>query len=180
KIIPNGVDVQFYSSARPFPEYEDGKINILFVGRLEPRKGAMYLMEAYAKLKPTHPELRLILCSVGPLLGKLRRFVRENRLEAMAAGLPVVASDIHGYKRVVQRNVTGLLVEPRDPDAIAGALERLLCEPALRDRLGQAGAKRAPEYDWSHVTAQLVELYEEVIRKRGVRQSLGPRGWSSG
>src|SRR5438874_9756674 len=90
-------------------------------------------------------------------------------LEAMAAGLPVVASDIHGYKRVVQRNVTGLLVEPRDPDAIAGALERLLCEPALRDRLGQAGAKRAPEYDWSHVTAQLVELYEEVIRKRGVR-----------
>ena len=90
-------------------------------------------------------------------------------IEAMAAGLPVVASDIHGYKRVVQRNVTGLLVEPKDPDAIAGALERLLCEPALRDRLGQAGARRAPEYDWTHVTAQLVELYEEVIRKRGVR-----------
>jgi len=208
RIIPNGVDVQFYASAKPFPEYNDGKINILFVGRLEPRKGAMYLMEAYAKLKPKHPELRLILCSVGPLLGRLRRFVRQNRLEdvlfagrvsdadkarfyktahifcapstgqesfgivlleAMAAGLPVVASDIHGYKRVVQRNVTGLLVEPKDPDAIAGALERLLCEPALRERLGQAGARRAPEYDWSHVAAQLVELYEEVIRKRGVR-----------
>jgi glycosyltransferase involved in cell wall biosynthesis len=45
----------------------------------------------------------------------------------------------------------------------------LVCEPALRERLGQAGARRAPEYDWSHVTAQLVELYEEVIRKRGVR-----------
>ena len=90
-------------------------------------------------------------------------------LEAMAAGLPVVASDIHGYKRVVQRNVSGLLVEPRDPDAIADALERLVCEPALRERLGQAGARRAPEYDWSHVTGQLVELYEEVIRKRGVR-----------
>src|SRR5207237_8901913 len=52
RIIPNGVDVQFYSSAKPFPEYQDGKINILFVGRLEPRKGAMYLMEAYATLKP--------------------------------------------------------------------------------------------------------------------------------
>ena len=208
RIIPNGVDVQFYSSAKPFPEYDDGKINILFVGRLEPRKGAMYLMEAYAKLKPTRPELRLILCSVGPLLGRLRRFVREQRLEdvlfagrvsdvdkarfyktaqifcapstgqesfgivlleAMAAGLPVVASDIHGYKRVVQRNVTGLLVEPRDPDAIAGALERLVCDPALRERLGQAGARRAPEYDWSHVATQLVELYGEVIRNRGVR-----------
>src|SRR5206468_2151795 len=208
RIIPNGVDVQFYATAKPFPEYNDGKINILFVGRLEPRKGAMYLMEAYAQLKPKHPELRLILCSVGPLLGRLRRFVRQNHLEdvlfagrvsetdkarfyktahifcapstgqesfgivlleAMAAGLPVVASDIHGYKRVVQRNVTGLLVEPKDPEAIAGALERLLCDPTLRDRLGQAGARRAPEYDWSHVTAQLVELYEEVIRKRGVR-----------
>src|SRR5213078_983333 len=90
-------------------------------------------------------------------------------LEAMAAGRAVIASDIHGYKRVVQRNVTGLLVEPKDPDAIAGALERLVCDPTLRERLGQAGAKRAPEYDWSHVTAQLVELYEEVIRKRGVQ-----------
>src|SRR5207247_1441973 len=189
RIIPNGVDVSFYANARPLPEYADGKINILFVGRLEPRKGAMYLMEAYAKLKKKHPEIRLILCSVGPLLGRLRRFVRANRiedvlfagrvddadkarfyktaqifcapstgqesfgivlLEAMAAGLPVVASDIHGYKRVVQRNVTGLLVEPKDPDAIAGALERLLCEPSLRDRPGQAGARRAPEYDRPH------------------------------
>ena len=90
-------------------------------------------------------------------------------LEAMAAGLPVVASDIHGYKRVVQRNVTGLLVEPKDPDAIAAALERLICEPELRQRLGSAGAKRAPDFDWSHVAAQLVELYEEVIRTRNVR-----------
>src|SRR2546425_13116649 len=164
----------------------------------------MYLMEAYAKLKLKHPELRLILCSVGPLLGRLRRFVRSNRLddvlfagrvsdadkarfyrtadifcapstgqesfgivllEAMAAGLPIVASDIHGYKRVVQRNVTGLLVEPRDPDAIAAALERLICEPELRRRLGDAGARRAPEYDWSHVTGQLVDVYQEVIQR---------------
>src|SRR3989442_695358 len=123
RIIPNGVDVHFYASAKPFPEYHDGKINILFVGRLEP----------------------------------------------MAAGLPVVASDIHGYKRVVQRNVSGLLVEPRDSDAIGDAIDRLACDPALRERLGQAGARRAPEFDWSHVTEQLVELYEEVIRKRGVR-----------
>ena len=90
-------------------------------------------------------------------------------LEAMAAGLPVVASDIHGYKRVVQRNVTGLLVEPKSPEALADALERLICDPGLRQRLGEAGSQRAPEYDWSHVAAQLVELYEEVIRRKGVR-----------
>ena len=208
RIIPNGVDVRFYANAKPFPEYEDGKTNILFVGRVEPRKGAMYLLRAYAKLKPRFPQLRLIFCSAGPQIGQMRRFVRQNGLgdvlfagrvddvdkarfyktadifcapstgqesfgivllEAMAAGLPVVASDIHGYKRVVQRNVSGLLVEPKDPDALAAAIERLICEPALRQRLGEAGARRAPEYDWSHVTAQLVELYEGVIRRRGVR-----------
>jgi phosphatidylinositol alpha-mannosyltransferase len=205
RIIPNGVDVQFYKNARPFPEFRDGKINILFVGRLEPRKGAMYLLRAYAQLKPKFPNTRLILCSLGPQLRKLRRFVRENALhdvlfagrpddidkarfyktadifcapstgqesfgivllEAMAAGLPVIASDIHGYKRVVQRNVSGLLVEPKDPDAIAAALERLICDPALRVRLGEAGSARAPEFDWSHVTEQLVGVYDEVIGKR--------------
>ncbi|MGH2490374.1 MAG: glycosyltransferase, partial [Candidatus Limnocylindria bacterium] len=185
--------------------------NILFVGRLEPRKGAMYLLEAYAKLKPKYPETRLIICNWGPQLGKLRRFVQANRLqdvlfagrvddidkarfyktadifcapstgqesfgivllEAMAAGLPVVASDIHGYKRVVQRNVSGLLVEPRDPDAIAGGVERLIRDPDLRQRLGAAGARRAPEFDWSHVTAQLVGVYDEVIQRRAAAVAL--------
>jgi phosphatidylinositol alpha-mannosyltransferase len=93
-------------------------------------------------------------------------------LEAMAAGLPVVASDIHGYKRVVQRNVSGLLVEPRDPDAIGAALERLICDPALRKELGEAGARRAPEFDWSHVTAQLVGVYQNVIQRRGAGVTL--------
>ena len=205
RIIPNGVDVSFYAGARPFPEFRDGKINILFVGRVESRKGAMYLLRAYAKLKQRFPETRLIFCSAGPQIGQMRRFVHANQLrdvffagrvsdidkarfyktadifcapstgqesfgivllEAMAAGLPVVASDIHGYKRVVQRNVTGLLVEPRDPDAIASALERLICEPDLRRRLAEAGARRAPEFDWSHVAAQLVDVYEEVIQRR--------------
>lgn len=206
RIIPNGVDVELYRTARAFPEYRDGKINVLFVGRLEPRKGAMHLMRAYAELKHRHGQLRLMVLGRGPQLGELRRYVRRHRvgdvlfagrvsdgdktrfyktadifcapstgqesfgivlLEAMAAALPVVASDIHGYKRVVQRNVTGLLVEPKDPAAIAGALERLIADPELRRRLGAAGALRAPEYDWSQVTRQLVSLYEEVIARKG-------------
>ena len=208
KIIPNGVDVAEYRNARPFPEYRDGKFNILFTGRLEPRKGATYLMRAYAALKAKHPETRLIVVGVGPQLGELRRFVRDERvgdvlfagrasdsdkarffrtadvfcapstgqesfgivlLEAMAAGLPVIASDIHGYKRVVQRNVSGLLVEPRDAGALEAALERLIEDPALRASLAEAGARRAPEFDWSHVTEQLVDLYEEVIQARKAR-----------
>jgi len=212
QIIPNGVDVDFYANAKPFPEYRDGKFNILFVGRLEPRKGAMYLLRAYAALKARHPETRLILCNYGPQLGELRRFVRRERLadvlfagrvsdedkarfyktadvfcapstgqesfgivllEAMAAGLPIVASDIHGYKKVVQRNVSGLLVEPKDPEAIAEAVERLIREPELRARLGEAASRRAPEYDWKHVTEQLVAFYEEAMRQHASQAGTG-------
>jgi phosphatidylinositol alpha-mannosyltransferase len=205
RIIPNGVDVDFFSSARPFPEYRDGKVNILFVGRAEPRKGAMYLLRAYAALKRSVPNVRLILACAGPQLGEMRRFVRRERLgdvlfagrisdadkarfyktadifcapstgqesfgivllEAMAAGRAVVASDIHGYKKVVQRNVTGLLVEPKDPDAICRAVAQLVQDPALRDRLGAAGARRAVDFDWAHFAKQLVEVYEEVLPRR--------------
>jgi phosphatidylinositol alpha-mannosyltransferase len=202
RIIPNGVDVDFFASAKPFPEYRDGKTNILFVGRLEPRKGATYLLRAYAKLKQRYPETRLIIVGRGPELGDLRHFVHQQHvadvlfagrasdidkarfyktadifcapstgqesfgvvlLEAMAAGTAAIASDIHGYKRVIQRNVSGLLVEPKDADTLCSALERLVNEPALRTRLGVAGSERAREFDWSHVTDQLLAFYDEVI-----------------
>ena len=205
RIIPNGVDVEFYANAKPFPEFQDGKVNLLFVGRVEPRKGALYLMRAYDQIKRRHPNTRLIIAGRGPEIGDLRRFVHERELgdvffvgrvsdedkarfyktahifvapstgqesfgivllEAMAAQRAVVASDIHGYKRVVQRNVTGLLVEPKDPDALAAALERLIADPELRESLGEAGARRANDYDWQHVTADLVRVYEEVIARR--------------
>ena len=178
---------------------------VAFVGRLEPRKGALHLLRAYALLKPRHPQTRLIIAGRGPELGELRRFVRRTGLadvlfagrvddtdkarfyktadvfcapstgqesfgivllEAMAAGTAVVASDIHGYKKVVQRNASGLLVEPKDPEAIAAAVERLIGDPALRARLGAAAAARAHEFDWKHVTEQLVAFYEEVIDAR--------------
>src|SRR6185503_10970237 len=99
RIIPNGVDVDFYANARPFPEFKDGKTNILFVGRLEPRKGAMYLLEAYAKLKPKYPDTRLFICSLGPQLGKLRRFVHDNRLQdVLFAGRPDDIDKARFYK----------------------------------------------------------------------------------
>ena len=212
EIIPKGVDTDFYAKARPFPEYRDGKINLLFVGRFEPRKGATYLLRAYAALKARHPELRLILAGVGPQDGELHRIVRRERLsdvlfagrvsdedkarfyqtadifcapstgqesfgivllEAMAAGVAIVASDIHGYKRVVQRNISGLLVEPREPDAIAAGIEKLILDPELRRRMAEAGLRRATNYDWSHVTRELVAFYEEAIRQHKARMAAG-------
>ena len=64
-------------------------------------------------------------------------------LEAMAAGTPIVASDIHGYKGVVRRGREGLLVPPRDPKGLAEAIARLLDDPELRARMSEAGQARA-------------------------------------
>ena len=64
-IIPNGIDVDhFDGQTEPWPEYQDGKTNILFVGRLEKRKGLKYLLEAYSRLKWDLPNIRLLV--VGP------------------------------------------------------------------------------------------------------------------
>ena len=63
-IIPNGVDAAFFSDIPPLEEFRDGKVNILFVGRLEKRKGFRYLLEAYRWVKRENPQTRLLV--VGP------------------------------------------------------------------------------------------------------------------
>jgi len=83
-------------------------------------------------------------------------------LEAMASGTPIVASDIHGFKRVVERNVQGLLVEPRNPRALAAALYKLAGDPDLRHDMGEAGRARAPEFSWDRVTERIVDFYYET------------------
>ena len=82
-IIPNGIATGHFSTdTPPIEEFIDGKLNILFVGRLEKRKGLDYLLEAYKKIKPQIPDSRLIV--VGPgirLRKKYERRVRRDNLQ---------------------------------------------------------------------------------------------------
>jgi phosphatidylinositol alpha-mannosyltransferase len=66
-IIPNGVDIERFARATPLDQYRDGSFNILFVGRLEPRKGAKYLLKAFPAILAEVPASRLILVGGGPL-----------------------------------------------------------------------------------------------------------------
>jgi phosphatidylinositol alpha-mannosyltransferase len=86
-------------------------------------------------------------------------------LEAMAAGAPIVCSDIHGYKGVVRREREALLVEPGDRRALAEALSKLLADQDLRARLSRAGRQRADEFGWPRVTAKVDDYYGFVIRR---------------
>jgi phosphatidylinositol alpha-mannosyltransferase len=86
-------------------------------------------------------------------------------VEAMAAGLPVAASDIPGYREVVRDGVDGLLVPPNDPDALAAALRRILLEPGLASSLAASGRERARSYSWEVVVPRLEAIYRRVVNK---------------
>ncbi|MFW3168582.1 glycosyltransferase [Geodermatophilus sp. CPCC 206100] len=82
--------------------------------------------------------------------------------EAMAAGLPVVASAVGGIPEVVRDGATGLLVPPGDADALAAALDRLVADPDLRARLAAGARRRAHDYSWPQLAGRVAEVYARV------------------
>ena len=203
-IIPNGIDTEHFSpDVSPIEEYDDGKLNILFVGRLEKRKGLNYLLKAYQKIKSEIPNSRLII--VGPGTRLKRKYEKEVKhsglddvsfvgyasydelpryyktadvfcapaigwesfgiilLEAMAAGKPIIASDVEGYAHLISHGVDGLLVPPRDETALAHSLIALMKDESLRQELGANGIFKAKDYSWENVSQKVFEYYLRVL-----------------
>jgi phosphatidylinositol alpha-mannosyltransferase len=100
---------------------------------------------------------------VGPATGQESFGVAL--VEAMAAGVPVVASDIAGYREVVKAGINGLLVEPGNSDALADAIGSVLADPGLAERLSNAGRERANEYSWETVTGRIETVYEQALSR---------------
>jgi phosphatidylinositol alpha-mannosyltransferase len=211
QLIPNGVDLALFGNPRlePLPQFRPG-LTVLFVGRLEPRKGLGCLLEAYARIVQAMAGVRLVV--VGPhsardlkplqgqldalqampgaevhLLGyvsepDLARCYRSSTvfcapatgcesfgmvlLEAMASGVPIVASDIEGYRSVLTHTAEGLLVPPGDADALAAALLRLLRDPCARHAMGQRGRVTAGRYGWERVATEVIECYADAIARK--------------
>jgi glycosyltransferase involved in cell wall biosynthesis len=89
-------------------------------------------------------------------------------LEAMAAGVPVVASAVGGVPEIVEDSATGVLVPSGNAAALAGALESLLADPALRGRLGAAGLRRVRErFDLDQLRRAHLELYARELARAG-------------
>lgn len=204
-IIPNGVDIEHFAKpAAPFEEFQDSKLNILFVGRPEQRKGLDYLLQAFAQVKAKRADTRLIVVGAGKF-DRYERIVKSMRLhdvvfrgyaayedlpryhqtshvycapntgfesqgivllEAMAAGLPIVASNIEGYAGVLTHGVEGLLVLPGDDEGLADALLQLLGDAERRKRMAEQGRKRAEEFSWHRVAQQILSYYERLLHER--------------
>jgi phosphatidyl-myo-inositol alpha-mannosyltransferase len=88
-------------------------------------------------------------------------------LEAMAAGAPVVASDLNAFARVLEDGAAGVLVRRGDPAGLAGALSALLADPARRGQLAAAGRRAVASYDWAVVAQRIVTVYETVAPPGG-------------
>jgi D-inositol-3-phosphate glycosyltransferase len=102
-------------------------------------------------------------------------------LEAMACGRPVVASAVGGIQDTVVDQVTGLLVPPRRPDALAAALRDLIGSPTLGAAYGIAGRDRVlARYDWERVAVATALVYEDVVAVRGRRSPVPTENETAG
>jgi len=98
-----------------------------------------------------------------------REGMPRSLLEAMSAGLPVVASDIRGCREEVVDGQTGLLVPPGDVPALARAIQRLLSESELARKMGQAGRERARRlFDDRVVLERQLSVYRRLLGERGL------------
>ncbi len=133
-------------------------------GQLEAMAGRLGIGErvVFAGFRTDVPELlQAVTVAVQPSLSEgLSNVV----LEAMAAGLPVVATEVGGNGEMVEHGVSGLLVPPRDAGALAAAIGRLLAEPALARSLGAAGRRRAAScFSLAALQRNTTRLYREVL-----------------
>jgi glycosyltransferase involved in cell wall biosynthesis len=177
--IPNGVEIPAKVGEEADPP------EILFVGRLSAEKGIRTLVDATPGLNlvvagdgplrslvpealgfvPHEEVQRLLARAAVVLLPSHREGLPMVLLEAMAHGRAVVATPVGGTPSLVEDGVTGLLVPAGDPKALREAVERLLADPELRQRLGKAArAKVSKLSSWERVAEATLDAYASALR----------------
>jgi len=184
---------------------------VLFVGRLDPRKGVQVLLDAMPEVVArTGGRARLLVVGDSYLKGRFKASVAPATrahvhflghvpshelprwyatgdifvspalghesfgivlAEAMASGRAVVASDIPGYRSVVQPGVNGVVSPPGDVPALSEAIAALAEDPARRAALARRGRARALEFAWPHITDRIEAVYRDVLARRGTIHS---------
>ena len=188
--LPRGVDVECFK-----PGQRPGKFRAVFSGALIKRKGIHHVLEAWHRLNLPHAELWLVGSVHDEAKPFLKQFWRDNisvvgfvrdpetylnqstvhvfpsqwegsakvTYEAAACALPQVTTREAGD--VVRDGVEGIIVRPRDVDAIAAALEHLHRHPEIVEQMGSAARRRVVEnFTWDHFRTRLLDAYEIAMR----------------
>jgi glycosyltransferase involved in cell wall biosynthesis len=126
---------------------------VTFTGLVEPAQVPELLQRATVLVLP-NPASAISIRYTSPL----------KLFEYLAAGRAIVASDLPSIREVVQDGVEALLVAPGDAGALAGAIRRVVGDPALAERLAHAAWELAPQYSWSRRAERLEVLFAQVSR----------------
>lgn len=181
-------DVSAYVSKLP----EDGFL--LFVGDLSRDKGVDVLVRAYAKLEnapplvligrprpdtPSELPTHVMMMGAWPHAAVMEAYRRSSFsmlpsvcpetfgivvIEAMSMGRPVIASRIAGLADIIHDGENGFLVPPGDADALSKSMQRLVNDPALRERMGQGALRRVQDFRASAVVPRIEAVYKELLQ----------------
>lgn len=197
-IVPNplSADIKFTPYAARTNE-DKGELTIVSVGRLVPQKNFPLLLEAFSRLLPRYPKLRLTIYGDGPLLQILEQrceslgiahavtwagncsnwlkasprpdfFVLPSSkegmpnalMEAMAAGIPSVSTDcpVGGPRALIRNGENGLLVPMDDADMMADAMNSLICDPRLRERISASNIAMVDEFSLESISKEWMRI----------------------
>jgi L-malate glycosyltransferase len=215
--IPNGISLEPYTG---LPRREEARRRLGWplvgpvlgvVARLAEAKGHDDLLRAFAIIRGTIPQARLVIVGDGPLRERIRElidslgladsvamlgerhdvpqilaaldvFVLASQmegvpmtiLEAMAAGLPVVATDVGGIPQVVTHGQTGLMVPPSSPQELAQAILEVVRNPKKAQRLARAGRRRIEEsFSVGTMASRYERLYRDLVAGRRGPKAVG-------
>jgi len=191
---------RLYDAQLPAEDY------LLFVGDITPDKGVLVLLKAHAELPspmplvligrrdaaiPANPGKNVIILENLPHDAVMRAWSKSMMglapsvvpeacptvvMEAMATGRPVIASRIGGTVDLVSDEETGLLVPPGDASALRKAMDRMILDPDLRTRMGQAAKRRVLEFQAKSVVPRIEQVYRQIVERRQANRELEPAG----
>ena len=207
RIAPNGVDTQRFKPSKACETIKrqigiESKLCVLFVGRLIPRKGLTYLIEAARHIVKEHSQTVFLIVGDGPLKKHLLSHIKEVKLastfvfisevnekllpalyncadvfvlpsiqegqgiallEAQATAKPVVAFNVGGVGEAVLDKETGFLTKP-DSNELASAINKLLANKSLRDKMGSKGRRSVKEnFSWDICAQKMLQVYQEAV-----------------
>lgn len=199
KIIPNGVDIDYFSSpSGQLNKFNDKKINILFLARLDPRNGLEILINAFRTVRKKHKEIRLIVVGDGPLRSYYKLLMDADKdvsfegivnrlrpdyyaaadifcfpvqkasfgitiLEAMAAGKPIICSDLEAFHDILGDTGACSYIDPYDEADLANKLSMLIENQQMRITLGENARKLVEKFSWTKITQEVLSFYGKIL-----------------